>query len=66
MGFFDDLIEFKGQSVNGFGPDLEQLRSLRIIANVVPSGGTVPEPATMMLLTMALATLLLRRRSMVH
>jgi hypothetical protein len=70
LGVLDDLIRLDALSQNGSGPDLGQQRTLRIVANVIDQqggGGTVPEPATMMLLTIALASLLLqRRRSMVH
>ncbi|MCM8613460.1 choice-of-anchor D domain-containing protein [Accumulibacter sp.] len=70
LGVLDDLIRLDALSQNGSGPDLGQQRTLRIVANVIDQqggGGTVPEPATMMLLTIALATLLLqRRRGMVH
>ena len=64
-GLFEDLIAFNWTSFNGSGPDLDFTSTLRIRANVVTPGGTVPEPATIALILMALAaTMLVKRRRM--
>ena len=69
LGLVEDTITFKGFGYNASDTaGLGQSRSLRIHANVVrDGGGSIPEPATSLLLTIALASLLLqRRRAMLH
>jgi hypothetical protein len=69
LGLVEDSITFKGFGYNASDTaGLSQSRSLRIHANVVrDGGGSIPEPATSLLLTIALASLLLqRRRAMLH
>jgi hypothetical protein len=66
LGLFEDVVTLNWRSVNGVGPDLAFASTLRIRANVIDGGGSVPEPGTWALLVLALALLALVRRRPMH
>ncbi len=66
-GFSDDIrLATLGHNFSGYSGLLDDI-TLRIRANVVQDGGTVPEPGTLALLGIALAGLMVsRRRATLH
>ena len=66
LGIFTDQIYLNGAGYNSSGYSDAQNLTLVLTADVVASGGTVPEPCSLALVAMALAALLwVRRRSAV-
>jgi hypothetical protein len=63
LGLYGDdiLLATLGHNIGGYSGELDDI-TLRIRANVVQGGGTVPEPGTLALFGIALAGLMLSRR----